>query len=115
MGYNARDDEIRAHAPPVGSAAGRAGHRAPLQRAFIGQRLFFVLAEDRRSAQVEAPLACHQLRQLRDRGRSGFAREVPQPGGFHPRCVARRALPPLQRTWPPAHRRAGAECIAVVH
>ena len=96
MGYNARNDEIR-------------DNITRMRRAWEAQR------EDRRSAQVEAPLACHQLRQLRDRGRSGFAREVPQPGGFHPRCVARRALPPLQRTWPPAHRRAGAECIAVVH
>lgn len=34
-----------------------------------------------------------------------------QAGGLYPCCAARRALPPLQRPWPPARRWAGAAAV----
>ena len=44
----------RADAARVGSAAGRAGDRAPLQCTAFGQRLFMVLAEDCSRAHIKA-------------------------------------------------------------
>jgi hypothetical protein len=44
-----------------------------------------VLADDRRGAGLQAPLARHQLRQLRDRDRLGLAREAARPGGVRSR------------------------------
>lgn len=74
----------------------------------VGQGLFVVLAEDQSRARFQAPLAGHCLRQLRQRGRSRPAGEAPRPGGFHPRCLTRRALPALQQAWQTAHHCLGA-------
>jgi hypothetical protein len=79
MGYNGRNDKIRDNVTRMQwrarSASRRLCDRAPLQRETFSQRLFLVLAEDFRRAHIKAPLACDRLRQLRDGGRFGFARE----------------------------------------
>jgi hypothetical protein len=80
MGYNARNDEIRDNVMRMRreweATTRRDSDRPPLQRNAFRQRLCLVLAEDRRSPHIKTSLAYHQLRQLRHRGRSGFAGEA---------------------------------------
>ena len=58
---------------------------------FSDQLVKLAYGGDKRKALV----AGHRARQLRNRGRFGFAREAAQPRGLNPRGVARHALPAL--------------------
>jgi hypothetical protein len=65
MGYNHRNDEIRDNVTRMRSdweAQRDALATPPLQCAALGQRLFVVLAQDRRCAHFKASLVGHQLR-----------------------------------------------------
>ena len=86
MGYNARNDEIRDNITRMRREweAKRDALGPPLQCAALGQRLFVVLAQDRRRAHFKASLVGHQLRQLWDRGGFRLAREAARSGSLHP-------------------------------
>ena len=86
-GYNARNDEIRDNITRMRREWEAQRDALATVRRFnarLGQKLFVVLAQDRRRAHFKASLVGHQLRQLWDRGGFRLAREAARSGSLHP-------------------------------
>jgi hypothetical protein len=94
-----------------GSTEERASDQPPFQRNAFRQRLCVVLAEDCRCPHIKTSLVGYRLRQLRYRGRHGFAGEATRPGNLCSRCSSRCAMSALQWPWTPAHHCVGGASV----